>query len=242
MDSTLLNEKFKPKDQVIHYIRRGLQTGEFAPNTRLPSERNLATKFNISRSAVREALKSLENYGLIKTLPQSGSVIVELDIKAIDGLLSDVIKLDSADFASLIEMRVILEVNSARLCAIRRDINDINDIRKALDLYTEIYNNPDVTTGEKSSADFAYHRAIAAGSKNTVLRSMLIFITPDLMKMYREEQVCDINDDRISTFASHNLIFQHILNQDSEKAAEEMRKHLAKVVTYAKSLREKSYH
>lgn len=237
MELATLKEKLKPKDQVIQYIRHGLQTGEFAPNTKLPSERSLATKFNISRSAVREALKSLENYGLIKTLPQSGSVIVELDIQAIDGLLSDVIKLDSADFASLIEMRVILEVNSARLCAIRRDINDMNSIRQALDLYTEIYNSPTATIEERSSADFAYHRAIAAGSKNSVLCSMLIFITPDLMIKYREEQICSDNDDSSSTFASHNLIFQHILNQESERAAEEMRKHLTNVVTYAKSLR-----
>lgn len=237
METSLTNNQLKPKDQVIQYIRHALQTGELVPNTKLPSERNLSEKFNISRSSVREALKTLENYGIIKTLPQSGSVIIGLDIQALDGLLSDVIKLDAADFASLVEMRVILEVNSARLCALRRDVNDINNIRKALDIYTEICNKPDATTAERSNADFAYHRAIAAGSKNSALSSMLIFITPDIMTMYRAEHICDNDSVSTATFAAHNLIFQHILNQDVEMAANEMRKHLSEVVTYAKSLR-----
>ncbi len=237
METEASKNQLKPKDQVIQHIREALRTGVLQPNTKLPSERNMAEMFNISRSSVRDALKSLESYGIIKTLPQSGSVIVGLDISAIDGLLSDVIKLDAADSASLFEMRVILEVNSARLCAKRRDMDDINNIRKSLDNYVEVYNNPSTTAEELSNADFAYHRAIAAGSKNSVLRSMLMLITPDIMHMYNTQNICSNDRDTTVPFAEHNLIFQHILNQDAEKAASEMRKHLSGVLTYAQSLR-----
>ncbi|MFI3332442.1 MAG: FadR/GntR family transcriptional regulator [Rikenellaceae bacterium] len=235
MDTELRNSNIRQKDQVIQYIRKALQSGELQPNTKLPSERKLAEMFEISRSAVREALKTLETYGIIKTLPQSGSVIVGLDISAIDGLLSDVIQLDAFDFASLIEMRAILEVNSARFCAARRTEEDLIEIRLALDNYINLYHNN--TPEEISAADFAYHRAIVTGSKNSVLRSMLMLITPDILHLYQAQSICanDTND----TFAEHELIYKYILEQDEENAAKTMAKHLKGVLTYATSLRER---
>ncbi|MFI3286049.1 MAG: FadR/GntR family transcriptional regulator [Rikenellaceae bacterium] len=224
----------KPKDQVIQYIRKALQDGELKPNTRLPSERNLAEMFDISRSAVREALKTLETYGIIKTLPQSGSVIIGLDISAIDGLLSDVIKLDAFDFASLVEMRVILEVNSARFCALRRSDKDLEEIRSALHSYNTIY--PSNNADEISAADFAYHRAIVSGAQNSVLRSMLMLITPDILHAYRAQSICA--NDTSDAFAEHQLLYKYIEEQDSENAAKTMAEHLKGVLTYSASLRE----
>ncbi len=224
----------RPKDQVIQYIRRALQSGELQPNTKLPSERNLAEMFEISRSAVREALKTLETYGIIRTRPQSGSVIVGLDISAIDGLLSDVIRLDAFDFASLIEMRVILEVNSARFCALRRSEDDLLKIRTALDNYINLYQNHNAE--EIAAADFAYHRAIVSGSKNSVLRSMIMLITPDILDIYRAQSICA--DEDANTFTEHELIYQCILEQNAEQAARVMANHLTGVLTYATSLRE----
>ncbi len=233
MTNDNINIATKPKDQVIQYIRKALQSGELQPNTKLPSERNLAEMFDISRSAVREALKTLETYGIIKTLPQSGSVIIGLDISAIDGLLSDVIRLDAFDFASLVEMRIILEVNSARFCAMRRSEEDLKEIRAALDNYIEVYHHQN--NEEISAADFAYHRAIVAGSKNSVLRSMLMLITPDILHQYSAQNIC--SNDTKNTFAEHEQIYKCIVEQDHEGAAQVMSQHLNDVVNYAIALR-----
>ncbi len=239
MTNETTNKGIKPKDLVIQYIRRALQSGELQPNTKLPSERNLAEMFNISRSAVREALKTLETYGIIKTLPQSGSVIIGLDITAIDGLLSDVLRLDAFDFASLVEMRVILEVNSARLCAERRNKEDLRTIRTALDNYINIYSRQNPTPAEISAADFAYHRSIVAAADNSVLRSMLMLITPDILHLYQAQSIC-ANDDSNDTFAEHELIYKYILEGNADMAAQVMGDHLRGVVVYAKSLRDQS--
>lgn len=233
METQIFNTK--PKDQVIQYIRKALQNGDLQPNSKLPSERNLAERFEISRSAVREALKTLETYGIIKTLPQSGSVIIGLDISAIDGLLSDVLRLDAFDFASLVEMRVILEVNSAQFCAMRRTDEDLAEIRTALDNYNEAYlrNNDE----EISAADFAFHRTIVAASQNSVLRSMLMLITPDILHVYNSQRICNI-DNKDSVIAEHELIYKYILEQDSQNAGRIMSDHLKGVLTYSSSLRE----
>ncbi len=230
--------QLKPKDQIIQYIRRSLNDGSLKPNTRLPSERSLAERFNISRSAVREALKTLENFGILKTLPQSGSVIVGLDIHAIDGLLSDIIKLDAADFASLVEMRVILEVSAARLCAERCDKEDIENMERMLDSYIEATNNPTTSAAERTNRDFAYHRAIAMGSKNSVLRSMQMFISPEIMSTYSTQDICANDTSPSTALKDHQLILKYIKEGDADRAAQEMSRHLSGVLTYAQSLRE----
>ncbi|MFR9527608.1 MAG: FadR/GntR family transcriptional regulator [Rikenellaceae bacterium] len=235
MATQIINSTLKPKDQVIQYIRRALQSGELQPNTKLPSERNLAEMFDISRSAVREALKTLETYGIIKTLPQSGSVIVGLDISAIDGLLSDVLRLDAFDFGSLAEMRMILEVNSARFCAMRRTEQDLKEIREALNNYIEVYKGQNAE--EIAAADFAYHRSIVTGSKNSVLRSMLMLISPDILYIYKAENICQ--DDANNSFSEHQEIYQSLVDQDFNKAAQLMADHLKRVLDYAQDLREK---
>lgn len=229
----------KPKDQVIQYIRNSLVDGTLEPNTKLPAERTLAAKFNISRAAVREALKSLENFGIIKTLPQSGSVIVGLDTKALDGLLADILKLDSADFASLIELRVILEVSAARFCAMRRTEEDIEKMQEALTHYVTLYNDPNSTLSDRLTADFAYHRAIANGSKNSMLISMLMFITPEIITTYNIENICSVAMVQSKTFKEHSLLLDAIKDRDFERAQEIMRSHFIEVLAHARKLRER---
>ena len=101
MDSNtvhIINDQ-QPHDIIIRHIRM-----------QLPAERKMAEEYGISRTYVRAALKTLESYGIVETRPQSGTFIVGLDVKALDGLFADVLKLDALDFASLAEMRAILEV------------------------------------------------------------------------------------------------------------------------------------
>ena len=80
-------------DIVISKIKELINSGILKPGDRLPAERKLALDFGVGRTHVREALHKLEFYGIIKTLPQSGSVIVGLDITTLDGLISDVLKI-----------------------------------------------------------------------------------------------------------------------------------------------------
>jgi len=220
-------------DIIIRDIRRQLHSGELKPGMRLPAERKMAEQFGVSRTYVRTALQALENYGIVETKPQSGTFIVGLDVNALDGLFADILRLDAFDFASLAEMRAILEVNAARLCAQRRSPEELTRISEALDRYEEASHS-----GQQEQiyiTDFDFHRAIAAGSGNSTLRSMLQLITPDIMSIYQKQHICSPDDT--TPLEEHRMLYRFIAEQRPAAAAELMKAHLEGMINYADTLR-----
>ena len=172
-------------DDIIRQIRFLLDSGDLQPGDKLPAERKLAEKFQVARSQVREAFKKLEFYNIIKTMPQSGSVISAIESTALNSLISDILKMDNCDFHSLVEARSIIEINAAKLCAIRRTEEDLKMIESAMNNY----NKKIKECGSALEEDLYFHRTIAEGSKNTVLKSMMMTITPDIMVNYAKFNV-----------------------------------------------------
>ena len=115
----------KPADVIIRQIRNLISSGQLNPGDRLPSERQLCDKFGVGRSHVRDALRKLEFYGILKTLPQSGTVVAGLGTTALEGLINDVLEMNEHDFHSFVETRVLLEMHSAQLAAERATPEDI---------------------------------------------------------------------------------------------------------------------
>ena len=224
----------KPQEKVYNSIRQALQSGELKPGMRLPAERKLAEQYGVSRGYIREALQTLETYGIIRTLPQSGSVIVGLDVSALDGLLTNVLQLSRQDFASLAEIRCILEVNAAKLAAERCTKSDVALIEDSLKLYIEAekHNKEE----EKLEADFYLHRCIAASAHNSALQTMLMLITPDITRIYHQQRIC--HQVGINPLEEHIHICEAIKEHDSERAAVLMQRHLRGVSEYAIRLRE----
>jgi GntR family transcriptional regulator, transcriptional repressor for pyruvate dehydrogenase complex len=216
-----------PTDRVIAKVKELISSGVLKPGDKLPAERKLAQEFGFGRTQIREALHKLEFYGIIKTLPQSGSVINGLDINTLDGLISDVLNLQSYDFFSLVETRLVLEVNAIRLCAERCTDNDIKALETAHANFVKYYDTP-----ERVSHDFAYHRTIAEASHNPVFKAMLNIIIPDILTIYQRDRICVPNSKVIE---EHFQMLEYIKNGEGEKAAELMKEHLQGVVDFAKS-------
>lgn len=214
-----------PVDIVISKIKELINSGVLKPGNRLPAERKLALDFGVGRTHVREALHKLEFYGIIKTLPQSGSVINGLDITTLDGLISDVLKIQNYDFLSLVETRFVLEVNAIRLCAERWDEQDMIALEKAHNNYIKYFDTP-----ERVSHDFAFHRAIAEGCHNPVFKAMLLIITPDILSIYNKERFCTPSKILVE---EHENMLAAIKSRDGEKAADMMEKHLQGLIDFA---------
>lgn len=217
----------KPEDQVISKVKDLINSGILKPGDRLPAERKMAQDFGFGRTQVREALHKLEFYGIIKTLPQSGSVINGLDITTLDGLISDVLNLQSYDFYSLVETRVLLEVKAIQLCAERRTEQDIKMLEKAYKDHVKYFESED-----RVSYDFAFHRAIAEVSHNPVFKAMLMIVIPDIMAVYQKERICAPN---IAILKEHQDMLDSIKSGNSELAGELMKHHLQGVLDFAKS-------
>ena len=217
-----------PSDKIINQIKQLISSGQLKPGDRLPSERQLSEKFNVGRSPVRDALKKLEFYGILKTQPQSGTVVAGLGITALEGLITDVLKMEGTDFHALIETRVLLETNSARFAALRRTKDDLVSISNALNAYENA-----VKAGKNAvEEDLLFHLAIAEASKNSVLKSLMLIITPDILTYFKEKNVCG-GDKPLSALEEHHIIVQHIANKDIVQAEKSMREHLLEILNFA---------
>ena len=215
-------------DKIIRQIRGLITSGQLSPGDKLPSERKLSDVFGVGRTNVRDAIKKLEFYGILKTVPQSGTVVAGLGITALEGLITDVLKLEKSDFASLVETRVVLETQSARLAAERRTQEDIDAIQKALEAYERKVKNGELAVEE----DLMFHLKISEASKNSVLNSLMLIITPDIVNSFLELKVC--NDIRFVTAADeHRQIVEHIIAQDGEAASRAMQDHLKDVIEFS---------
>jgi Transcriptional regulators len=221
-----------PVDKIIRQIQELITSGQLKPGDKLPPERKLSEKLGIGRSNVRDAIKKLEFYGILKTLPQSGTIVAGLGIAALEGLITDVLRIENSDFASLVETRVLLETELSKLAALRRTDEDLKNIKTALDAYAT-----KIKEGQQAvEEDLMFHLKIAEASKNTVLKSLMLIITPDIINNFIKLDVC--KDDRSHhALDEHEIILKHITNQEPEEAAAAMRTHLKEVFEYSQTLK-----
>ena len=223
----LENVSKKPYEIVISKIKELISTGILKPGDKLPAERKMVHDFGVGRTHVREALHKLEFYGIIKTLPQSGSVINGLDLNTLDGLISDVLNLQDYDFFSLVETRNILEENAIRLCAERWKENDLKKIEKAHENFIKFFHTP-----ERQSHDFAFHRTIAEGAHNPVVKAMLMIIIPDILKIYLKDGIAAPKTEVVS---EHEKMITARKNRNGQEAVNIMKQHLQGVSNFAKA-------
>ena len=221
-------ETKSPIDKVIGQIKELITSGEFNPGDRLPSERMLCDRLGVSRTHLRDALKKLEFYGILKTYPQSGTVVASMGLPALEGLITNMLSLHPNDFKSLVETRVILETNAAMLAATRRTDEDLFALQSAFEAHREKVMNNEPNVEE----DLLFHLKIAEASKNSVLKSLMLIMAPDIMISFTNHKVCD---DGRAAFAvqQHEILLQHIRDGNSEAAGILVKEHLKDVVDYS---------
>lgn len=134
--------------------------------------------------------------------------------------------------ASLIETRVLLEIESAKLAAERRTNQDIEDIRTAMEVhaYNIKLNQPAL------EEDLAFHLAIAKASKNAVVKSLMLIIRPGMINGF--PPLYFVGDQHATTIlAEHEILLKHIIAQNTEGAATAMRAHLKAVYDFGQRLK-----
>lgn len=222
-----------PVDKIIRQIRGLITSGQLEPGDKLPPERKLAEKLGVGRTHVRDAIRKLEFYGILKTLPQSGTIVSGIGITALEGLITDVLKLENNDFASLVETRVLLETNAAGLAAQRRTPEDIINIQKASEAYAKKVKEGQMAIEE----DLMFHLKIAEASKNSVLKSLMLVIIPDIISSFIKLGICK-EDHFNQVLHEHDEIVRCIVNQEAELASKAMRLHLSDVLEYSNNLKQ----
>ena len=212
---------------IISKIKDLINLKNLEPGDKLPSERMLSEKFEVSRSNVREAIQRLEFYGLLKSIPQSGTFVANIGVIAMNGMIKDILRLDDPDFKSLVETRILLELKTASLAATRRTDEDLIIMHEALIAYKD-----KVVNGEDAiQEDLLFHLAIAKASGNSTMNNFMLIITPEIITNFQKHHVCDagltqrgIND--------HQAIFDAIKDQNPKLAKQKMKEHFKELYSY----------
>ncbi len=221
------NENQKIQNLIIIGVRELINYKNLEPGDKLPSGRMLSEKFEVSRNNVREAIQKLEFYGLLKSRPQSGTFVANIGVTALNGMIEDILRLEEPDFKSLVETRILLELKTARLAALRRTDEDLVQIKEAMEAYkTKVLNGEDAV-----QEDLLFHLAIAKASGNSSMNRFMLIITPQIITNFEKYHVCDkgLAQEGIK---EHQDVFDAILNQNPKLAKEKMKIHFKTLYQY----------
>ncbi|TMM56737.1 FadR family transcriptional regulator [Maribacter algarum] len=212
---------------IITKIRDLMNYKNLEPGDKLPSERMLSEKFGVSRSNVREAIQKLEFYGLLTSKPQSGTFVADIGQVAMNGMMEYILRLEEPDFKSLVETRILLELKTVRLAALRRTEEDLIQLKKALEAYAEKVENGEDAVQE----DLLFHLAIAKASGNSTMNTFMLIITPEIITKFEEHHVCD-KGLAFSGIKEHQDIYDAIKDQKPKLAKEKMKVHFKTLYQY----------
>lgn len=213
--------------QIIANLKELINFKNLEPGDKLPSERMLSEKFNVTRSNLREALQTLEFYGLVKSIPQSGTFIADIGITALNGMIDDILYLPVHSFKDLVEARIFLELKGVKLAALRRNEDDLVNMENALADYSE-----KVVRGENAlQEDLLFHLAIAKASGNPTLNTFMLKITPEIINNFEKHHVCD-KDTAFKGIQEHKAIIDAIRERNPDAAKNAMKIHFKALYQY----------
>lgn len=221
-------------DLVLKYVKDKFYSGELKPGQRLPAERRLAAELGVGRAHVRSAFQKLEFFGIVQTFPQSGTVIAEEKMQVLERMITDALQIEHFDFASLVHVRLLLETEAVRLCALNRTEEDLKAIEEALDHCEEMF-----YTDERMHMDYAYHHAVARGSHNSVIAALLLVITPDVLRYYQRYRICSVPSEVV--FFEHRELLRLIREQKADEAVEMMQRHLKTLKEFSLTFNDENY-
>lgn len=211
-------------DGVVEQIREAIFSGELRPGDRLPSERDLAVQFGVSRVAIRDGLRTLEAGGLVrvKTGGGGGPYIASPDVELLSTAFGNHLKLIGAEFRELGEARLAIETTAARLACERATKEDLDVLRVAIGDSGQLAAQDRHGTAE-TSVDF--HTALVAAAHNRALEAMFQAIRA-LMRDAIELIHTQLADTPEVARRVHTQLYEAIAAGDADTAVQTMREHL----------------
>ena len=226
-------------ERIINRIKALIATGEIKCGEKLPSERDLAEKFNVSRVPIREALKILEYMGVLEYRNGDGLYVQYLSVADVISKIDFALVATEETIFDLLEVRILLETHAAYLASQNRTDEDIAKLHEILHKTREmkrIASHDENTIDELRLLYHAFHRQIINTTKNKIL----IAVYESLYEFLDISRQFTID----STGISYNSILAHesIINKIIEKNAEEARARMAEHLEDVRdSLKKKFY-
>lgn len=216
-------KKTRIHEDVFHQIHQLIKEGRLGARDQLPSERELAETFKVSRTSVREALRALETQGLIVSRTGAGNFVADLPVESLIGPLARLLIDEKRALADVFEMRKLIEPQIAALAAERASRNDIAQLKRIVAKQAEA-----VSRGETGvTADAELHFTISCATRNHALQKLVSGLM-ELLSRSREDSL-QTDKRRSSSIAAHRRIIAAIEKHDRSKARSEMLHHIEQV-------------
>jgi GntR family transcriptional repressor for pyruvate dehydrogenase complex len=216
-------KKTRIHEEVFSQIHQLITAGRFKAGDQLPSERELAETFKVSRTSVREALRALESQGLVVSRTGSGNFVADLPVESLVGPLARLLIDEKRALADIFEVRKLIEPQIAALAAERASRHDIARLKRIVAKQAGA-----VSRGETGvEADAELHFSIGRATRNQALQKLVSGLM-ELLSRSREESL-QTDERRKSSIDAHRRIISAIEKHDKGKARGEMLRHIEEV-------------
>lgn len=210
--------------EVMEQIQQLLADGTLRPGDKLTSERELADRLKVSRSSIREAFSALDLMGILESRPGEGTFVRSVPAEEVYKPLALMLLLETKNNYDVLEVRKVLESESAYLAAERVTGENLKKMKKCLlDMEKDIESGSD---GEGPDASF--HFTIAESTQNKVMEKLMHAIS-DLvvftMRLSREKMLKKSGNQE-KLYNQHKEIFEAIAAKNPELARTRMCEHL----------------
>jgi len=222
-------------EQVFQQLERMILTRQLQLGDRLPSEREIAEQLNVSRTVVREAIKALEQRGLIRVLTGDGTYVTQAKPDIVSRSLGVLIQQSGPSLNHLSEVRRILELDIAALAAERLRPQDAAAMEEALKQMEEAVRSADRDPEARerfAEADLAFHSALVEAAQNPLLSILLAPITDRLLEFRR--RASSVPGAMQDALHYHGCVLEIVKAHDPLAAREMMREHLLKAEQWAR--------
>jgi len=207
-------------EMIIDQIKNEIKNGELKPGEKLPPERELAKLLGVSRTSIRESIQALAFSGYLNVIHGKGAFVNDSALKY-DEISNLITNISDFSLSSLMEVRIMMEAEFARIAALR---GNEDDIKKIKDCYEKMKNAESISSFVIE--DLGFHMAIAEASHNELMNCLMRIFGELLHKETNRivELSVGIKDSIVSV--SYDIV-QAINNKESEKAKELMVEHLS---------------
>ena len=210
-------------EEIVRQVKQLIAEGRLKTGDRLPPERELAEKFVVSRTSVREALRALESLGFIEIRAGEGAFVREVSVDALVAPLALMMTSQREAIGELFEARRVLEPAIAALAASRATPDEVQDMERILESQAR-----EVAAGRTGLAeDAAFHTAIGAAAHNRAI-TRIVHAIMDLLTQSREESL-NTPGRPTRSHQDHRRILQAIAKRNPSAARQAMLDHLVAV-------------
>jgi GntR family transcriptional repressor for pyruvate dehydrogenase complex len=219
----------KVYEQVIEQIKEMIVSGKLKKGDKLPPERELVEQLQVSRTSIREAIRALQIIGLVECKQGGGNFIRESFENSLFEPLSIMFVLQNSRPEEILELRKIVEVETAALAAEKIEEKELQEIQSILEQMRESDDEEKNTLLDKE-----LHYKIAHASRNFLVVNVLSAISSLVDSFIKDarEMILKQNENKEVLLYHHENIYHALLEHDKGKAAKAMRKHLDFITKY----------